>query len=66
MIIIACLLSVVAVFLLWMVVAVATIARSGNRARRLPPIITELARGASADELAEIDDELDRVLARER
>lgn len=64
-VIVGCLLSIVAFFLLWLVTSTATVIRAGRRARHRPDLLTRLARGCAVSDLAEIDDELERVLAQE-
>ena len=60
-----CLLSVVLFFFLWAVASVLTVARARRQAKRRPELLTGLARGCTVSDLAEIDVELEQVLAQE-
>lgn len=60
-----CLLSVVLLFLLWAGASVLTIARARRGATRRPELLAGLARGCTVSDLADIDDELQQILAQE-
>ena len=60
-----CLLTIVLLFLSWAGASVLTIARARHRARRPPEPLAGLARGCAVRDLADIDDELEQVLAQE-
>lgn len=61
----ACLLSIVVFFLLGAVIAALTIAQARRRAKHRPELLTQIARDCAVNDLAEIDDKLEQVLAQE-